>query len=175
MRTQADMLMRLAQLDAVDRRWVVRNLPGDARARLLQIAQPPQTAIDAPERAGNNETPTPSGASDSYIDAIARASAASIADALRSEPLWIAAVVLKAGPWAWQSAATSALGERFMNELGRAPYGADFTSALTESVLRHLAARIESGAATSEPVSRFETLLAKLSAARAKRRLALRI
>jgi hypothetical protein len=158
-----DILRTLHGLAAEDRAWIIERLPARAKAQLLAM-HPDEK--DTPEEEVHLEQPERIPAD---VDAVR------LVAVLADEPLWIAAVVLEGSTEPWVAAVLERLpvgmraDVRSMLSAVRA-----LTSHAKETLIRSVLARV--GCGEAEPTrSRFQALLARLSASRSKKRLTIHL
>lgn len=159
-----EILRKLHGLAAEDRDWIIARLPSRAKAQLLATG-PDERAPHMP----TFEVPQPDEGVPGDVD-VTR-----LAAILASEPSWIAAVLLDGcvQPWAAAVCERLPLGMRAdIASLHRS--GGPLTAHAKRVLIRTVLARI--GGAESAPVrSKFQGLLARLSASRSRRRLTIHL
>jgi hypothetical protein len=154
MKSHDDILMRLRALAEEDREWILTRLSPDAKSRLVAGAAP-STSVDEPDQ-------------NSPRRLLAEAYVPHVCQALRTEPAWVLAGILKAHPWPWHAILLASLPVSTRLEVQRLA-SASYTAQMLDSILRLAQQKV---ANCSEPPSdsRFAKLVAKLSAARVRRR-----
>jgi len=145
MKSAEDVLARLCSLAEQDRAWIIEQLPADAKARLL----------------GEQRAVSP-------ISSASLAEAAHACAALRTEPAWVLAAILQVQPEPWRTKFLAGLPEWTRLQVQRlAPV--IYTAQMLDSILQ-LAREKVADCAQAPRDSRFAGLVAKLSAARGRKR-----
>jgi hypothetical protein len=157
-----DILRTLHGLAVEDRAWIIERLPARAKAQLLAMHPDESTPKEEVHEEQLERIPAD-------IDA------GRLAAVLADEPLWIAAVVLdgSTGPWVATVFERLPAGMRADIRSMHSAVGA-LTSHAKQTLIRSVLARV--GCGEAEPTrSRFQSLLARLSASRSKKRLTIHL
>lgn len=147
MKSAKDVLTCLRSLAEQDRSWILAQLPADAKARLLGEQRARSRAVSAP---------------------LAEADAAHACNTLRSEPAWLLAAILRVQPESWQSKFLAGLPEWTRLQVQRLA-STTYTTPMLDSILQLAEEKVAECAPASRD-SRFAGLVARMSAARARKR-----
>jgi len=156
LRSPEDVLQTLGRLDPEDRRWILDNLPSDARTRLAALTSGRPATGDATSAARAAEA----------VAVLRVTSSARMVEALHAEPAWLVHSVVFASDWPWRRQVLRRLPATLRLEAARLERtGARLAPAAGEFLLRALARRVgteadEAGATDS----RFESLLRRFGA-----------
>jgi hypothetical protein len=166
MKSPRDVLTRLSSLAEKDRVWILARLPADAKARLLEgrrAVPPPEPSSPPTPLPGANELEARS-----PRRLLSEVDAARVCHALRTEPAWVLAAILKVQVWPWQAKLLASLSESTRLEVQRL-VSVTYTTQMLDSIVRLAQQKVADCGAPSRN-SRFARLAAKLSAARARKR-----
>lgn len=107
--------LKLFALNVEDRRWILRQLPADIRESVkeqlhelqkLGIAKDKfviNKVIDSELFSQRKENLETKGVNAKHLDIIKNASIENIISILKTEPVWIAAIILSVDDWPWKS------------------------------------------------------------------------
>lgn len=158
-------LQTLGKLGTEDRAWVIARLPARAKAQLLKMS-PNEPAPRVAEAAAPQQ---PSERMPADID-VGR-----LAAVLMEEPSWIAATLLEGSVEPWVTAVLDRLPATMRADIAENQRAA---SALTphakQALLRTALKRVGRGERAPAP-SRFQSLLARVSASRTRKRLTIHL
>lgn len=174
MNAQAEALTLLHDLTAEDRAWLIAQLPAEARSRLLAESDANEGG-DALKVVPASRAPEVDASESSALDGLVTVDVAALALVLKDEPPWLIAALLEARTWSWATEfldALPALTRSQVTSTRRA--GCSFAPLLAETLARLIVLRLGHGEAPRSP-STFETLVARLSAARSKKRLSIHL
>jgi hypothetical protein len=160
-----EILQKLHGLAAEDRAWIVARLPTRAKAQLLAMSSDGETPEVTPmEVAHAEEERIPADIDVGRLAAV-----------LAEEPYWVAAVLLEGSGEPWVAAVLERLPAGVRAGIATAQRGAQtFTPHAKQTLIRTVLARVGCG----EPAparSRFQSLLARLSASRSRKRLTIHL
>lgn len=173
MKSQADLMGRLQQLNVQDRSWIMQQLSERERAQLLATLEAPEQAAEAVS-AKAPQAPAVAPVEPKKNDgakALARVEPRAMASLLRHEPAWIAALVIQGRDESWSKEVLDALPALLRSQVERA-CAQSFGEELTQAVVRQVLAHCQGEMAT---VSVFDRLVEKISASRSRRRLTLHL
>ena len=153
-----EILRTLHGLNVEDRAWIIERLPTRTKAQLLAMnPQEEETPEEQPERIP------------AAIDPVR------LAAVLADEPAWIAAVVLEGSSQPWVAAVFERLPVGMRADVRSMQAAVStLTSHAKQTVIRLVLARVGCGEAAPTR-SRFQSLLARLSASRSRKRLTIHL
>jgi len=162
-----DILRTLHGLAAEDRAWIIARLPTRAKAQLLALTPDDDASHlikdEVPEQHEDEGLP-------------AGVDAGRLATVLAEEPAWIAAAVLEGSTEAWAAAVTERLPTGMRADIRSTHSGArTLTQHAKQTLIRAVLARVGCGEPAQAPSSKFQSLLARLSASRSRKRLTIHL
>ena len=153
LRSTEDVLQTIGRLSPEDRRWILNNLPPDARARLAALTSNYPHAEEA----------TAAGFGAEAVATLQACSPKQMAAALNGEPAWLVHSVAFARPWSWRKDLLQRLPATVRLEVSRLERARTrLAPAAGEFLLRALAQRVATAPQTDTAAatdSRFESLL----------------
>lgn len=171
MRTPADILTTLNALSDEDRRWIIGRLPAQSKSRLLAGSSEDL----APEQSPAAARTSPTTGAELALDTLSRVDAQTLARVLKHEPVWLIAALVYAREWPWRAQLLQELPPATRAEVERSSQVAgSFTPHLMDTLARLAQARTDERMGV-RGTSRFEALVARLGASRAKKRLTLHL
>lgn len=172
MKSQAELLGRLQQLNVQDRGWIMQQLSERERAQLLstlEASETPPEVLGAKVQDMRPATP-PDIKNNDGAKALCRVEARAMATLLRHEAAWIAAIVIHGQDERWSRAVLDALPASQRSEV-EGVRAQSFGEELVQAVARQVLARCQGDVA----VSAFDRLVDKVAASRSRRRLTLHL